>query len=315
LALGLATDRIERFFDAGRRRVAVLAVLHRLVDRFDQVGRGLEIEVDGVADVEGEDLVALLGDFVGDAGEIADGIADVVEALSGWDFTNGGGGGHLHSGFGRGGFPGHGKSLNVKGGKDYAKDGRDGLGGADFTTQSRKAFDCKDRKVRQPTTESRRLTTADQRLFSIHPIDLGLLQFIGVVDVHRLPFGVEVNGADAAFAVTVAGGLGPTERKMDFGADGGCVDVGDAGVEVAHCGESFVDVLRVERRRQAILDAVGDIDGVLKVVAGDDRDDRAEDFFLGDAHLWVDVDEYGRLHEEAVLEFTLIEAVTATDQL
>src|SRR4029077_9616162 len=216
LALGLATDRIERFFDAGRRRVAVLAVLHRLVDRFDQVGRGLEIEVDGVADVEGEDLVALLGDFVGDAGEIADGIADVVEALSGWDFTNGGGGGHLHSGFGRGGFPGHGKSLNVKGGKDYAKDGRDGLGGADFTTQSRKAFDCKDRKVRQPTTESRRLTTADQRLFSIHPIDLGLLQFIGVVDVHRLPFGVEVNGADAAFAVTVAGGLGPTERKMDF---------------------------------------------------------------------------------------------------
>jgi len=58
-----------------------------LIDGFDHVGGRVEVEVQWVADVEGEDFVSLAGDFVGDAGEVADGVADVFET-GGWgDFA------------------------------------------------------------------------------------------------------------------------------------------------------------------------------------------------------------------------------------
>src|SRR5579859_4245231 len=83
----------------------------------------------------------------------------------------------------------------------------------------------------------------------VHAVDLRLLQLVGVIHVDCLPLGVEVNRADAAFAVTVAGGLGAAERKVYLGANSRSIDVGDAGVKVAHRSECLVHVFGVERRR------------------------------------------------------------------
>ena len=54
------------------------------------------------------------------------------------------------------------------------------------------------------------------------------------------------------------------ERQVHLGADGRRVDVEDAGVHVAHGHEGLVDVARVDRRRQAVLHAVADLDRLLR---------------------------------------------------
>ena len=77
LAGSLAANRFERRFNAGGRRVAVLAAAHSLIDGFDHVRGCLEIKVERVANIERQNLVSLPGDFVGDAGQIANSIADI----------------------------------------------------------------------------------------------------------------------------------------------------------------------------------------------------------------------------------------------
>jgi hypothetical protein len=49
------------------------------VHGLDDVGRRLEIEVQRIADVQRKDFVSLLNDFIGDAGQVADGVADILE--------------------------------------------------------------------------------------------------------------------------------------------------------------------------------------------------------------------------------------------
>ncbi len=105
--------------------------------------------------------------------------------------------------------------------------------------------------------------------YLLRVVDLGALQLVGVVDVDRFPGGEEVDGA-VAFAVAVAGVLDAAEGQMDFGADGGRVDVGDAGLEVADGGEGAVHVLGVERGGEAVVDGVGDLDGLLEGVELDE---------------------------------------------
>src|SRR5580698_3352285 len=111
--------------------------------------------------------------------------------------------------------------------------------------------------------------------------------------------------------MAVAGGLHSAEGEMNFGADGGRIDVSDSGLEIADGAESFVDVFRIERRRQAVLDVVGDLDGVGEIFAGNDRNHGAEDFFLGDAHFGIDVGEDGWLHEVAMDVVAAGEAIAA----
>jgi len=55
------------------------------------------------------------------------------------------------------------------------------------------------------------------------------------------------------------------EGQMHFGADGGGVDVGDAGFEVAHGCEGAIDVAGVERGGEAVVDGVGDGDCLFKM--------------------------------------------------
>ncbi len=104
----------------------------------------------------------------------------------------------------------------------------------------------------------------------IFAINLGLLQLVRIVDVNRFPLRVEVDGANPALAVAVASRFGTAERQMHLGADGGGVDVSDARIQVANRGECLVDVLGVQRGRQAVLDPIGDFNGIFKIVARDD---------------------------------------------
>jgi hypothetical protein len=81
-------DGVQGFLDSGRGCVSVLAVAHGFVDGFDQVTRSLEIEIDGIADVERENFVALPSDLVGVTSQVADGVADVLQARGSGDFTS-----------------------------------------------------------------------------------------------------------------------------------------------------------------------------------------------------------------------------------
>ena len=56
--------------------------------RFDEMRRRLGIGIQRIADVERENFVSMARDFVGDAGQIADGTADVFEASGGSDFAS-----------------------------------------------------------------------------------------------------------------------------------------------------------------------------------------------------------------------------------
>ena len=51
------------------------------------MGGCLEVKVERVADVERQNFVSLPGDLVGDAGQVANGVADVFQAGGGGDFA------------------------------------------------------------------------------------------------------------------------------------------------------------------------------------------------------------------------------------
>src|SRR4051812_41163461 len=131
-------------------------------------------------------------------------------------------------------------------------------------------------------------------------VDLGALETVGIVYVNRLPFGIEIYGGLAALAVSVASGLGAAEGKMHLGSDSRRVHVRDSGIQVARGAEGGVHVAGVDGGRKAIDHVVGDLDGVVEAVGRDERDDRAEDLFLSNAHLGIDVAEDCGLEEVAV---------------
>src|SRR5215510_13741994 len=133
-------------------------------------------------------------------------------------------------------------------------------------------------------------------------VDLGLLELARVVDVDRLPLGEEVERGLTRLAVPVARVLDAAEREVHLGADRAGVDVRDAGLEVAHRAEGAVDVLREDRGREAVLDAIRDLDRLVDVAHLDHRGRRAEDLLLGDPHLRVDVAEDRWPIVEAILE-------------
>src|SRR5580692_10833497 len=77
-------------------------------------------------------------------------------------------------------------------------------------------------------------------------VDLGALQAIGIIDVERLPLGVEIESGHAGFTVAVAGILDSAEWQMRFGADRGRVHVDDSGFEIALRAEGVVHVAGVD---------------------------------------------------------------------
>src|SRR5215472_4896246 len=127
---------------------------------------------------------------------------------------------------------------------------------------------------------------------SFGSIDLRALQLVGVVDINRFPLRVEVDGAQAAFPMPVAGGLSAAKRQVHFGADRRRVHVGDAGIDITHGQEGLIHIARIDRRREPIGHAVRDLNRLLESVTRDQTDHRAEDLFLGNSHLGVNFGEY-----------------------
>src|SRR5262245_37233830 len=136
-------------------------------------------------------------------------------------------------------------------------------------------------------------------------VDLGALERAGVVDVDGLPLREHVERGLARLAVAVSGLLDATERQMHLGADRARVDVRDAGLEVAHRAKGTVHVAGEDRRREAVADAVRDPERLGLVPEADERQGRAEDLLLGDAHVRLHVAEDGRTIVEALPEVAL----------
>src|SRR3954462_13333955 len=87
----------------------------------------------------------------------------------------------------------------------------------------------------------------DGRITLFSGIDLGPLQAVGIVHVDRLPLRIEVDRSDSSLAMSITSGFGTAKRKMHFRANRRSVDVGDAGVQVAHSLECLVYITRVHR--------------------------------------------------------------------
>src|SRR3954469_25329676 len=113
-------------------------------------------------------------------------------------------------------------------------------------------------------------------------VDLGALQAAAEVDIHRLPFGEDVERSRPGLAMAVAGCLRTAERQMHLRADRRRVDVENPGVHIAHGCERAIDILSVDRSRQAVLHAVAYRDSLIEGSTGNHRDDRTEDFLLRD---------------------------------
>src|SRR6266403_1562247 len=133
-------------------------------------------------------------------------------------------------------------------------------------------------------------------------IHLCALQAVRVVDIERLPFRVEVDGGGSSFAVAVAGVLGASKRKLNFSADCGRIHVDDAGFEIPHGPICLVHIPRVDRSREAVLHTVRDLERFVKGVERKQGNDRAEDFFLGDAHRRIYICKNRGLVEPAIGE-------------
>src|SRR5580658_7472978 len=101
---------------------------------------------------------------------------------------------------------------------------------------------------------------------------------------------------------------------MHFGTNRRRIDIRDPRMKVAHGGEGPVHIFGIERGRQSVFDAIRYFDGIVKIVARNDRHYRAEYFFLSDAHFGIDIDEHGWLHKIAVLIFAFIETIAAALQ-
>src|SRR5882762_8643678 len=91
------------------------------------------------------------------------------------------------------------------------------------------------------------------RLTVFSCIHLCALQAVGVIDIERLPFGVEVDGGRSGFAVAVASFLCPSKGKLDFRSDRGRIHVDDAGFKIPHGPICLIHIPRVDRSRQTVL--------------------------------------------------------------
>jgi hypothetical protein len=85
----LRSDGLAGWQDAHRRRVAVVPVPHRALDRFDEVRGGLEAENDGVPDVQIPDFPAGRLDLLRLRHDVPDGVDEPGNALRGRDLGAG----------------------------------------------------------------------------------------------------------------------------------------------------------------------------------------------------------------------------------
>src|ERR1043166_9683373 len=159
-----------------------------------------------------------------------------------------------------------------------------------------------------------KLCEVNSELLEVDLINLRALKLAAVVNVNALPLAEDVEDLRAGLAVAVARRLRAAEGEVNFRADGGGVDVEDAGVHLVHRVEGAVHVLRVDGGREAVAHAVADLDGLFERGDGDDGRHRPEDFLLRDAHVCRGVGEDGRLDEVAAGVLALLQPASAAGE-
>jgi hypothetical protein len=92
----------------------------------------------------------------------------------------------------------------------------------------------------------------------------------------------------------------PNESCGSFRA-GHQVHVREPDLGAFHVGQRTLQIVRENRRRQAVRDAVRDLDGFLERTDRDDREHGAEDLFARDRHRGRHAIEHRRRDEAAVV--------------
>src|SRR5215813_883753 len=142
-------------------------------------------------------------------------------------------------------------------------------------------------------------------------VNLGPLQPVRIINVDGPPLRVKINCSKAALAVPVTRGFDAAKGQMHLRPDGRSIDVSDTRIQIAHGTKGAVHIARVNGRREAVLDAVGHLDGLVKIFTLDHAHHRTENFFLRDAHTCVNVSENCGLKEPAMLTCRIGKAFSA----
>src|SRR5207237_6917951 len=93
-------------------------------------------------------------------------------------------------------------------------------------------------------------------------VNLRSLKTSAVIHVDRFTLAERVERRLTRFAMAIAGASHPAEGQMDFAADRAGVDVHDGRPDITHGALRPVDIPRVDRRGQPVLDAAVDRNGV-----------------------------------------------------
>src|SRR5918997_3786993 len=136
----------------------------------------------------------------------------------------------------------------------------------------------------------------------------------GATEGHGLHLGV-LEHRVGAHRPAEAAALVAAERAADDPGAQGRVDRDLAGLQAPGELDRLAHVAGPDRGDQAVVGAVGDLEGLVVVVHRGDPEDRAEDLLLVDPHVRADVVEQGRLHEVAALELVAGRAAATEDEV
>src|SRR5579871_5843215 len=142
-------------------------------------------------------------------------------------------------------------------------------------------------------------------------VDIGCARAPCVVEENALELGEELEAFLGHLPAPNPAPLHAAERDLRLAADRRRVDVHHPGLDVVHEPHDRVGVARVDRRRQAVAQAVHDLEGFLEGPDLDEGEHGSEDLFLRDPVGRPDVAKHGRLHEKPARARSVVQPVAA----
>src|SRR5579884_2376680 len=130
-------------------------------------------------------------------------------------------------------------------------------------------------------------------------VDIGCARAPCVVEEHALELGEELEALLGHLPSPDPAPFHAAKRDLGLAADRRRVDVHHPGLDVVHEPHDRVGIARIDRRRQAVAQAVHDPEGFLERVDLDQGEHGAEDLLLCDPVGPPDVTEHRRLHEKS----------------
>src|SRR5437016_1543897 len=97
------------------------------------------------------------------------------------------------------------------------------------------------------------------------------LGFAGIVDEDGFQLRKEVESFLGHLPFADAGGLAAAEGKLGFAADGGLIDVNHSRFDFLDEAHDRVDILRKDRSRKAVFNAVGKLQSLIEIIRRTNR--------------------------------------------